>query len=225
MALFDQIVEADREMLARRVSGYRAASNRVAAIEQRLTEATTEQTRARLQAELDAARESSEAAKEQALEAWHRQQALLVTQAIIGTAASIVQAIASVPPPYSYVLAGINATMGAIQVGLIAAQPPPQLHSGSNSLLRDETLIRARQGEAVLSPTGVAAAGGEGAVRALNKGRAGGAAQTIVVQQRLRARVLDAQVYDLGRSGRGALQQQISRGKARPGSHRPAGMR
>mgnify|MGYP003645292738 CR=1 FL=1 len=225
MALFDQIVEADREMLARRVSGYRRAAANVSAIEERLTAATTSEAKARLRVELETARERSEAAKAQALESWQRQQALLVTQALIGTAASIVQAIASVPPPYSYVLAGINATMGAIQVGLIASQAAPQFHSGSNSLIRDETLIRARQGEAVLSPTGVAAAGGEDAIRSLNKGRGQGGLQTIVVEQRVRTRVLDSQVYDLGRSRRGALQQQISRGKARPGSHRPAGMR
>lgn len=45
---------------------------------------------------------------------------LMIAQAIMATAAGVAQALATTPPPFSYVLAGITAAMGAAQVALIA---------------------------------------------------------------------------------------------------------
>ena len=225
LAILAEVEEVERASLDRRVDAQRAAADRVLSLESALAVATNKITRERLQGELDAAREREEAAREETLRSFKRTKALAVVQAIIGTASAVISGLSSQPfLPVGIIMGALAGTLGAIQIATIAAQPPPQLHSGSNSLLRDETMIRARRGEAILSPTGVAAAGGEEAIRGLNKGR-GGAATTIVVEQRVRTRVLDSQAYDLGRSRRGALQQQIQRGKARPGSHRPAGLR
>lgn len=225
IAILSELEAQERAALGRRVSAQRDAADQVASIEAALAVTTNKLTRERLQAELAAANEREAAAREEAMRAFKRSKGLALAQAIIGTAGAVINGLMSMPfLPVGIIMGALAATLGTIQIAAIAAQPPPQLHRGSNSLLRDETLIRARQGEAVLSPTGVAAAGGEDAIRSLNKGRGGGL-QTIVVEQRVRTRVLDSQVYDLGRSRRGALQQQISRGKARPGSHRPAGMR
>lgn len=47
--------------------------------------------------------------------------ALAINNALIGTAQSIVQALSSLPPPASYIFAGISAAMGAIQVAKIAS--------------------------------------------------------------------------------------------------------
>jgi hypothetical protein len=53
--------------------------------------------------------------------------------AIIGTALSIVQAIANNAPPLSWVLAAINAALGAVQIAAIASEPIPQFFKGTES--------------------------------------------------------------------------------------------
>lgn len=54
------------------------------------------------------------------------QKTVSIIQATINTAASVVQALATMPPPASYVFAALNGALGAAQIGLIAAQKPPQ---------------------------------------------------------------------------------------------------
>jgi hypothetical protein len=48
--------------------------------------------------------------------------ALQITNAAIGTAQGIVQALASLPPPASYIFAAINGVMGAAQIAAIASK-------------------------------------------------------------------------------------------------------
>ncbi|MFH1623546.1 MAG: phage tail tape measure protein [Pseudomonadota bacterium] len=53
-----------------------------------------------------------------------------IAEAVINTAAGILQAIGNWPPPISYVLAGITAAMGAVQIAQISAQKPPAYEYG-----------------------------------------------------------------------------------------------
>ncbi len=222
LGALSEIRAAEAQALADRLREEEAAGNRVQEIQQKLSDATSERSRERLRAELATARQSEEIAREQALAAFRRGKALAIAQATISTAQAVAGALSSPPfPPVTIPAAIAAGALGAIQIGAIASEPAPSFHSGG--LLRDEMMIRARAGEAVLSPSGVRSVGGADGVRAINQGQGGGPT-TLIVEQKIRTQVLDSQAYDLGRSGRGALQNQIRRGRPRPGAHRPAGM-
>lgn len=51
-----------------------------------------------------------------------KQKALAITQAVIQTSLSVLQALASTAPPANYILAAISAAAGAVQIGIIASQ-------------------------------------------------------------------------------------------------------
>ena len=59
-----------------------------------------------------------------------------IVQATINTALAVMQALGSLPPPASIVLAATAAATGAAQIALIAAQKPPSFHRGG--MLPDE---------------------------------------------------------------------------------------
>lgn len=222
LSALNEIRAAEAQALADRLREEEAAGDRVQEIQQKLSDATSERSRERLRAELATARQSEEIAREQALAAFRRGKALAIAQATISTAQAVAGALSSPPfPPVTIPAAIAAGALGAIQIGAIASEPAPSFHSGG--LLRDEMMIRARAGEAVLSPSGVQSVGGADGVRAINQGQGGGPT-TLIVEQKIRTQVLDSQAYDLGRSGRGALQNQIRRGRPKPGAHRPAGM-
>ena len=222
LSVLSIISRAEREALAVRVRQEEEASDRVQSIRDQLADATTERTRKRLRQELDAAIKSERIAEEGARQAFARGKALSLAQATISTAQAVAGALAQPPYPPGTIPAAIAAgALGAVQIAAIASEPAPSFHSGG--LLRDEMMITARRGEAVLSPAAVESVGGEAGIRALNAGANTGPT-TLIVEQKVRTRVLDSQVYDLGRSGQGALQRQILRGQPRPGSHRPTGM-
>jgi len=89
--------------------------------------------------------------------------------------------------------------LGATQAAAVLATPAPKFHSGG-MIAPDEQLITAQTGEAVLSRSGVAAAGGASGVNELNRGGAAGGA--IVVVNQYRHRVFDSFIIDnLRRTG------------------------
>ena len=49
------------------------------------------------------------------------QKKLQLAQAVVNTAAGITMALGTLPPPYSFIMAGISAAMGAAQIGIIAS--------------------------------------------------------------------------------------------------------
>ena len=79
---------------------------------------------AQLDADLD--KKKTEIANRQA----KRDKAQGIFSATINTASSIMQALANVAPPYSYVLAAISAAMGAVQIATIASTPLPEYAQG-----------------------------------------------------------------------------------------------
>lgn len=90
--------------------------------------------------------------------------------------------------------------LGAVQAAAVLATPAPKFHSGGMiAAAPDERMITAQTGEAVLSRSGVAAAGGASGVNNLNRGGGGGA---IVVVNQYRHRVFDSFIMDnLRRTG------------------------
>jgi hypothetical protein len=71
-------------------------------------------------------------AKESALKekAFKQNKASQLISATIAAAVGVVNALASSPPPLSFVLAGVTAALGAVQIGLIASQPTPKFAKG-----------------------------------------------------------------------------------------------
>ena len=135
-------------------------------------------------------------AEDQAMTAYIVAQTTALAQIAISTAVSAAKAaeqtgiLAAVTVPAMYAL-------GAVQAAAVLATPPPKFHSGG--MAPDERLITAQTGEAVLSRSGVAAAGGASGVNNLNRGGGGGA---IVVVNQYRHRVFDSFIMDnLRRTG------------------------
>lgn len=54
-------------------------------------------------------------------EAFETDKKIKLATAVANTAAGITQALASLPPPYSFIMAGITAAMGAAQIGIISS--------------------------------------------------------------------------------------------------------
>lgn len=82
-------------------------------------------------------------AKEKAvqLEQWKRQKLLNIGEATMQGALAVLQALASAPPPYNAILAGISAALAAVQIAAIASEPEPYARGGYVD--RDTTFYRA----------------------------------------------------------------------------------
>lgn len=99
-------------------------------------------------------------------------QAIAIAEATINTAVAITRARSSAPPPLNYILAGIEAAAGAIQIATIASQKfavgTPNVPSDMTAQIhRGETIIPTtfaesiRRGELSLSGGGGGAGGGD----------------------------------------------------------------
>lgn len=71
-------------------------------------------------------KERKKIAREQA----ERDKALRIFNAVVGTAAAVVNALSTGVPPANFINAGITAALGAIQIGLISAEPLPAYAEG-----------------------------------------------------------------------------------------------
>lgn len=130
-----------------------ATDNKIALIDQQTArekaaiEASTlseEQKKAKIEA-LDADADAKK--KALMLKQAKRDKAAAIFSAIISAALGVSRALSSMGPPLNFIMAAIVGALGAIQIGLIAAQPLPQLAEGG--------LVRKR-------PGGVQATIGEG---------------------------------------------------------------
>ena len=110
------------------------------------------------------AKDGNEAALRSARAWWAAYKAGAIAQAIVQTALAIGQALASIPPPASFVVAAGMGVAGALQVATIAAQKP-SFHSGG-VMMTDERMATLRAGEGVITPEAISALG------RLNRGEA-----------------------------------------------------
>lgn len=210
-ATLDIMSQVSDQILADRTAAAEETADRLKDVEKRIAGAATETERERLFEHRNMLKARQAAQKEEVLEAWHVSQAFAISQAVINAAAGIAMQLAGTPGPPAFVLAAIAGAMGAAQVAAIAAEPPPQFHAGgmisSQMRAHDEVNIRARAGEAVLSPQGVAAAGGAGGVNALNAGGGAGGANVTVFQVGHRA--VDAMIHESLRRPGGRLTREL----------------
>lgn len=56
--------------------------------------------------------------------------AFAIMTSIINTALAVTQALATLPPPASFIVAAVSAALGAVEVGIIAAEPIPRFAKG-----------------------------------------------------------------------------------------------
>lgn len=127
----------------------------------------------------EALKERIAAQRQAAMQAFSVNKAAKLAEATVNTAAAITQALASAPPPFNLLNAGIAGAAGAVQVAAIASQQPA-FHSGG--MVPDEVPARLVAGEAVLSRVGRNVIGDE-QIRAANAGMQPMERPLVVVQQ------------------------------------------
>ena len=190
----------------------------LADLDERIADATTERERSMLEDRKRLIEEEIEEQKKAALAMFVAQKVTAISQAAVATALAVITGFAQGGPP----LAVAAAIAGGIAIATIAAEPPPSFHAGGMVSMGapDEITARLLRSEAVLSPQGVAAAGGEDGVRDLNRG-AGGSQPVISVLQ-VRSRVVDAMISDNLRQKQGPLTDALRAARPRAlGRHNP----
>lgn len=158
-----------------------------------------------------------------AVKAFRAQQASALAIAAVQGAQAVIAALAQLGPVAGPIAAAaISAAVGA-QAAVIAGASPPKFHRGGMigssdpraGSDRSERMAVVRQGEAVLTPQGVAAIGGPAGVDAANGGRAG-AGGPIVVNLQLRRQTLQSVLVDYDRAAnRGTGRRNPYRGETR----------
>jgi len=104
--------------------------------------------------------EKREEEKKAARKEFQRNKANNIVNAVMSTAQAVLQALASLPPPASFVMAGINAALGAAQIAVVSSQKFTAARGGlvagaaSNVDTVDAKLAR---GEAVINSKSTAA--------------------------------------------------------------------
>ena len=227
MAALDAIGQATQAAYNERAAAYRETADRIEEIDAALQGELTNSERRRLEAEKANLEEQAAIQKEEALKAWRANKAIAITSAIISTALAVINGLTTMPFPAGVVAAVVAGVAGAASIAAIASEPQPTLHSGgmvpalqAASRASDEVTIRARKGEAVLSPAGVAAAGGPGGVAAMNRGGAGGGGQTVNLI-RVGPRTTEAIVHDTLRVPSSNLSRALGAVRPRVGRHDP----
>ena len=190
----------------------------LANLDDRIAEATTDRERAMLEDRKRLIEEEIREQKKAALAMFVAQKVTAISQAAVAAALAVITGFAQGGPP----LAVAAAIAGGIAIATIAAEPPPSFHAGGMVSMGapDEITARLLRSEAVLSPQGVAAAGGEDGVRDLNRG-AGGQPPVVSVLQG-RSRVVDAMISDNLRQKQGPLTDALRAARPRAlGRHNP----
>lgn len=223
--VFGIISDAAAAEMNVRISAIQETADQIESIEEQLTQTLSSQERERLENRQAALEQQSQQERAEAEESWKRTQALAIVQATVNTALAAINALATAPNiVVGLIMAGLATAAGVAAIATIASQPPPQFHSGgmiSAGGANDEVMIRARAREAVLSPQGVAAAGGADAVGRLNQGRGGADGPNVTVMQ-VGNRVVDAMVHESLRTGSGRLNREFRSVRPRRiGRHNP----
>lgn len=134
---FTAVGQLMSEMENREFKNYTATQNKKKqSLERQLKSNTLSQERyndavQRIDAETEAKREELE------IKQAKRNKVLAILSAIINTAIGVTTAL-TLPPPASYILAGITAAMGAIQIATIAATPLPGREDGGILVEREQ---------------------------------------------------------------------------------------
>ena len=188
------------------------------ALDERIANAQTVREKEALVRRKAALKEEIAEQKKAAVAAFVAQKVAALSQAAIATALASITAFAQAGPAGAVAAA----IAGGISIAAIAAEPPPSFHVGGMvaQAAPDEINARLLRSEAVLSPQGVRAAGGEDGVRQLNRG--GGGGQQIVSVLQVRSRTVDAMISDNLRTKQGPLVDALRAARPRAlGRHNP----
>lgn len=111
---------------------------------------------------------------------WAAQKAAAIASAAVNAALAVSYALGSAPPPANFVLAAAAGVAGAINVGTIAASPPPKFHAGtmfaspSGGMAPDEFAATLQRGEIVVDRQTASRPGVREQVAALSTGGSAG---------------------------------------------------
>jgi hypothetical protein len=195
------------------------SEDELANLDDQIAEATTDRERAMLEDRKRLIEEEVREQKKAALAMFVAGKVAALSQAAVATALAVITGFAQGGPPLA-IAAGIA---GGIAIATIAAEPPPSFHAGGMVSMGapDEITARLLRSEAVLSPQGVAAAGGEDGVRDLNRG-SGGSQPSVISVLQVRSRVVDAMISDNLRQKQGPLTDALRAARPRAlGRHNP----
>jgi hypothetical protein len=196
-----------------------ASEEELQILDERIENARTVREKEALVRRKAAVKQEIEEQKKAAMAAFVAQKVAALSQAAIATALASITAFAQTGQPGAAIAAAIA---GGISIAAIAAEPPPSLHVGGMvaQAAPDEINARLLRSEAVLSPQGVNAVGGEDGVRQLNRG--GGVGQQIVSVLQVRSRTVDAMISDNLRTKQGPLVDALRAARPRAlGRHNP----
>lgn len=227
--------QADAEARAERIAGLqeerdaaKAAYEDEAAAYQAAQGKMTEGERAKAEAVLamkESASESSQkillneqkAARDAAKKDWVKSKRQALVKVLMDQGLAAARTLAQFGPPIPPNFAGIAAmgsaaAIGTMAIAQVAAQRPPSFHRGAGP---DEIRANIQANEAVLNPTGVAAAGGNEAIEALNRGMSmsSGQSQSAIY---LNDRLID--VIGSSIMNRQSPGLRVATGASRPGS-------
>lgn len=123
MKMASQWADKQTKLEQKQLKEYEKANDKKkTALEKRLNAGLMSE--AQYNAEMEAMDAEYEALQEEiALKQAKRQKQMSLIQAIINTALSVTMALASSPPPANFVMAAINAALGAAEIAMIASQP------------------------------------------------------------------------------------------------------
>lgn len=194
----EEELEAREENSSALESALRETEAEISKTEDKHAKARLEAQALNLQQQIATEQEATEQLREvknkEIVKAFRQQQALQVSQAIMATATAVIKAW-ELGPIVGPIMSTAAAALGAAQVATIRAQEPPTAHMGGLIGNSDETMIKARTGEGVLTAQGVQAIGGAQGLANANAGMGSGGGQ-IVVQQVYRHKVLDTVIQD-----------------------------
>jgi len=107
---------------------------------------------------------------------WRAQKAAAIATATVNAALAVSQALGSAPPPVNFALAIAAGVAGAINVGVIAASPPPKFHTGTmyaspaGGLAANEFAATLERGEIVIDRQTASRPGVRESVAAMSMG-------------------------------------------------------
>ena len=196
----EEELEAREETSSALESSLRETEAEISKTEDKHAKARLEAQALNLQHQIAIEQEANEQLREvknkEIAKAFRQQQALQVSQAIMATATAVIRSWAELGPIAGPIFGTAAAALGAAQVATIRAQEPPTVaHLGGLIGNSDETMVKARTGEGVLTAQGVQAIGGAQGLANANAGTGSGGGQ-IVVQQVYRHKVLDTVIQD-----------------------------
>ncbi len=84
-----------------------------------------------------------------AKKAFNTNKKLMIAQAIISTAAGVAMALGTLPPPLSFIMAGITAALGAAQIAVIAGTQYQSTASSAASIAQPSQLTIGKRGDSV----------------------------------------------------------------------------